>query len=248
MTRIAILLLVVVASFGSAFAQTKPKPDGQWRGALGLGLTAASGNTESTTFAVNADAVRQTGNDKLSGYFQSVYGREKSNGISKTTSELIRAGGEYNRDVNERTFGFGSLYLERDGLIDLDLRSVAAGGLGYHVIRRDDLSFDVSTGPAYNREQYATLTRDWVEWLLAEETHHELAPGVTWRQRLATFANLDDFGEFRAVFDAGLVLKLARGWSVTITLNDRYQSNPLPGVKKNDLLFVTGLQYGFGPK
>ena len=224
-----------------------PKPDGQWRGALGAGFTASSGNTESVTYSINGDAVKQTATDKLSGYLQATYGRRDVDGVTERTSDLVRAGTKYDRDLNERTFGFGALDFERNKLIDLDLRSVVAGGLGYHVVKRPSFTFDVSSGPAYNREQYTTETRESAEWLLAEESTHAFTPTVSFKQRLTYYLNLKDGGEFRTVFDAGLVLKVTDRWNATITLNHRHQSNPLPGVKKDDLLFVTGLQYVFNP-
>lgn len=241
-----VMTLFTVASH-AAMAQTVAKPDGQWRGSLGAGFTATSGNTDSITATLNGDAVKQTDIDKLSGYVQAVYGRRDTNGTTERTSDLLRGGVAYNHDTNERTFGFGSLDLERNMLIDLELRSVAATGVGYHVIKRDELTFDVSTGPAYNREQYSDETRDAIEWLFAQESTHKLNEAVSFRQRLALYPNLRDTGEYRFVFDAGLVIKMAGNWNATISLNDRYQSNPLPGVKKNDLLFVTGLQYTFNP-
>lgn len=224
-----------------------PKPDGEWRGALGAGFTASSGNTNSVTFSVNGDAVRQTATDKMNGYVQVAYGRSDEDGESKRTSDLIRAGAKYDHDIDERAFGFGALDLERNKLIDLNLRSVVAGGLGYHVVKREEFTFDVSSGPAYNRERYTTETREAAEWLFAEESTHAFTPTFSFKQRLAFYLNLKDGGEFRTVFDAGVVLKVTDRWNATATLNYRYQSNPLAGVEKDDLLFVTGLQYVFNP-
>jgi putative salt-induced outer membrane protein len=241
-------VLVIFSAFTSvAFAQTASKPDGLWRGAIGAGMSATSGNTDSTNFSLSADAVRQTKYDKLNGYLQALYGTREAGGTTEKTSELIRAGGAYNRDTNERFFGFGTLDFERNGLIDLDLRSVIAGGIGYHFIKSERLAFDISTGPAYNREEYKTLTRDALEWLFAEESTHTLSPAVSFKQRLTYYPNLRDSGEYRLVFDAGFVFKITDRWNATMTINDRYQSNPLPGVKKNDMLIVTGLQYAFNP-
>jgi len=31
-----------------------------------------------------------------------------------------------------------------------------------------------------------------------------------------------------------------------VTVSDRFQSNPLPGIKKNDLLLTTGIRVTFG--
>lgn len=247
MQRTAVFLFSLTLITCRAGAQTMPKPDGLWRGSLGAGFSASSGNTDSVTYSLNGDIVRQTGVDKTNGYLQAVYARRESDGVTSRTSDLARGGGKYDRDLNERTFGFGALDLERNGLINLELRSVVAGGLGYHVVKREGLTFDVSTGPAYNRERYETDTRDNLEWLFAEESTHALSPSVSFRQRLALYPNLGDSGEYRAVFDAGLVFKVNNRWSATVTVNDRYQSNPLPGVKENDLLLVTGLQYVFNP-
>lgn len=247
MSRAVPLVCALLALPVVTHAQTVAKPDGQWRGAIGAGLTATSGNTEGFTLSVNGDAIRQTDRDKLSGYLQLVNGRQDTDTGRQTTAELARAGTTYNSDFDDRRFGFGNLDLERDGLINLNLRAVVAGGVGYHVIKREGLTFDVSTGPAYSLERYTLETREAIGWLFAEESTHAINPAVSFRQRLAYYPSINDGGEFRLVFDAGLVIKIAGGWNATISLNDRYQSNALPGVKKNDLLFVTGLQYVFNP-
>jgi putative salt-induced outer membrane protein len=247
MFRASLFTLLFSAGTVSVFAQTAPKPDGLWRGALGAGATVTSGNNDSVTYTLNADAVKQTKEDKLSGYLQAIYGRRKADGATQRTANLLRGGSIYNRDLNERSFGFGLLDFERNTLIDLNLRGVVAGGLGYHVVKREGLTFDVSSGPAYNREKYTNETRDAFEWLFAEESTHALSPTVSFRQRFAYYANLKDAGEYRFALDAGLVFKINSRWNATMTVNDRYQSNPRGGVKNNDLLFVTGVQYVFNP-
>ena len=156
-------------------------------------------------------------------------------------------GAAYNRDVNDRLFAFGSTDFDRNPLVNLELRSVVSAGVGYHLVKREGHTFDVSTGPAHNREKYTTETREVTEWLIAEESTHALTPSVSFKQKLAAYANLTDGGEYRGVFDAGMVFKVSSRWNATMTLNARYQSNPLLGVKKYDTLLVTGLQYVFNP-
>jgi putative salt-induced outer membrane protein YdiY len=247
MLRNAIPAVTLTAFASVVCAQTVTVPDGKWRGSLGAGLSAATGNTDSLTYSVNGDIVKQRTWDKINGYVQGVYGRRDVDDRTERTADQQRGGALYSRDYNERRFAFGALDLERNKLIDLHLRTVVAAGLGYHLIKREGLTFDVSTGPAYNREHYTTETREGVEWLIAEESTHALSSAVSFRQRLAYYPSLKDSGEFRAVFDAGLVFKVTSQWSATVTLNNRYQSNPLPGIEKNDMLLVTGLQYVFNP-
>lgn len=248
MSRCASLSILAFSAIAcAAHAQTSTQPDGIWRGALGAGLSATRGNTDSATYTLNGDIVKQTEKYKFSGYVQGVSGSRDIDGRTERSADQQRGGILYNRDFNARKFGFGSLDLDRNKLIDLNLRSVVAAGIGYHVIKREGLTFDVSTGPAYNREQYSSQTRVAAEWLLAEESTQELTHTTSLRQRLALYPSIKDSGEYRAVFDVGVVFKVSSRWNATVTLNDRYQSNPLAGVKTNDLLFVTGLQYMFNP-
>jgi hypothetical protein len=57
---------------------------------------------------------------------------------------------------------------------------------------------------------------------------------------------LSESGEYRLQFDTALVTQLYRwiGWQ--ISLSDRFLSNPIPGVRKNDLLLTTGLRFNVG--
>jgi putative salt-induced outer membrane protein YdiY len=205
------------------------------------------GNTDSETYSISGDAVKQTDIDKVTGYLQSVYGQRRVNDTTERTADQARAGTAYTRDMNDRLFGFGAADWDRNHLIDLRLRSVFSAGIGYHVVKRENLTFDISTGPAYNRERYTTETRDLSEWLVAEESTHALTPAISFKQKLTYYANLEGGDGYRTVFDGSMVFKVNTRWNVTMTLNTRYQSNPPVGVEKQDLLFVTGLQYVFNP-
>src|SRR5262245_41119349 len=95
--------LATAATTCPAHAQTTtvPRPDGEWRGALGVGGTITSGNTDSVNYAVNGDIVRQTSFDKVSGYAQAVNGRREENGATIRTADQARAGVAYTRDSRE---------------------------------------------------------------------------------------------------------------------------------------------------
>jgi putative salt-induced outer membrane protein YdiY len=237
---------------GTAIAQTVSKPDGAWRGSIGLGLTNTTGNTKTTAFTGGADAVRQTGTDKLGFYLQSLYGKARVDGADKITGKVLRLGGRYDRDLTDRWFGFGGLDIEKDRLAEIRWRFVPQAGVGYHVIKTDPLRFDVFGGLAYNRtDRYAPFNDDsGLEALLGEESIHKLSDTTSFRQRLVVYPGLssDRSGEYRVAFDAGLVTAIVGGWNLTLTLANRYDSNAPAGRKKNDTLIFTGLQYGWGPK
>src|SRR5690606_36272329 len=128
---VAAALLGGVMVAGPARAQATLKPDGQWRHAIGLGLSYASGNSESSTLTLDADGVRQTGYDKWS-YFGRALRAESDD---ETTGDQIGLGTRYERDINGRVFGFGQADYLRDRPANLSRRGSVGGGLGYHVFK-----------------------------------------------------------------------------------------------------------------
>lgn len=232
-----------------AAADTLPIPDGRWRGTLNGGLSIATGNTRSTSINVGADFTRKTDWDKLHLVGTGLYTTQRNNDTNESheTANLVRGGAKYDFDLNPKVFGFGSLDLEHDELQKLELRSVLAGGAGWHAWRRGNEFFDVSAGLSYNREQFEPETRDTIELLLAEESGLQISPTTTFKQRFAVYPNLQETGEYRLVFDSTLATAITKRISLQLTLSDRYQSNPPPGVRKqNDLLFLTNISWAIG--
>jgi putative salt-induced outer membrane protein YdiY len=234
---------------GFAAAQTVPKPDGAWRGALGANVSAASGNNESLNAGLNADAVRQREHDKIVGFVQSLYGRREVDGVSELTASRLRAGTRYDRDITDLTYGFVGYDVEKNKLNDLKWRHSPSAGAGLHLRKTETFTFDVFAGFSHNRETlYSGTRRSFNEGLIGEETTHKFSDSTSFRQRLTLFPNLTDSGEYRVVFDAGLLTALVDRWNLTVNLSARYQSNPPLGVQKSDALLFTGLQYSWGPK
>jgi len=242
--RLAACLLAAIAV--PALAQDKP--DGAWRGSLTFGLSLSHGNSTSRSVNLGADAVRATEDDKITLNATALGGESDASGETKKTAELVKASGRYDRNLGSRTFVFGSLALEHDGLQRLDLRSGLGAGLGYHVIKRDDATFDLFGGLGYTREDFEIRKRNFAEVLLGEESSHRLSRTATFKQRLAIFPNLEDSGEYRAELDATIAASINAAWSLKVTLTNRYFSNPLPGLGKTDTILLVGLSGKFGPE
>jgi putative salt-induced outer membrane protein YdiY len=242
-------LCLGIAMTGPAVAQTLSKPDGAWRGAISASYTSASGNNESTSASLFADAVRQTERDKMNASLRSVYGRQETNGVEELTASLFRAGVRYDLDFDDLKYGFVGFDSEKDKLADLKWRHSPSIGAGLHLRRTQTFTFDVFAGYSYNREYlYVGERRSFNEALLGEETTHKFGESTSFRQRLAFYPNLTDSGEYRMVFDAGFLAPLVDRWNLTLNYSVRYQSNPPAGVDKRDTLVFAGLQYGWGPK
>lgn len=219
-----------------------------WSGGADIGFALTSGNSDTTNLAMGLGMTRRTVTDKTSIYAASVYSRDSTSGESRTTANTVRGGVRYERDFNRRWFGYGFVDLEHNGLQDLTLRLVPGGGLGYHAIRNERTQLDLLGGFAWNREYFEGdfNDRSSAEAQAGQTLEHRFNSRVTLKEQLFFFPNLTEGGEYRINFDSTLVTDITRriGWQVT--LSNRYLSNPLPGLEKNDLLLSTGVKIKLG--
>jgi len=249
-TRLALCAFVLSAAAGAASAQATVKPDGQWRAALGVGASHASGNTQEAGFTLNADAVRATGEDKISLYGNAQYAR--SEGV--TTGERARLGGRYDDDFDAHWFGFVGLDLERNRFANVKLRGLASAGIGRHLLKSEDHGFDVFTGLGLSEDRYVepTLIDGAVRasyrhasLLLGEESTHRLSENTSFKQRLALLPDLRNRGEYRANWDAGLAVAMSKTMNLNLGFALSHNSEPGPGRKSTDTLLTTGISVKF---
>lgn len=262
------IIALLAASFTSIASTTiladPPKEDGQWRGAFAAGLAIASGNTKSTNFNASIDMLRATKEDKITLFLTSLYGTRDSAGVNQKTASLARGGARYDWNLSDRTFVFGLFEAEQDKIQRLDSRYVGGTGFGYKVLKEKNTSFDIFGGITGRRDTVSVtverplplpastvdekITTSSTELLLGEESNHKISDTVSFKQKLTIYPNLKASGEYRAQFDSGLVVAIAKGINLQLTLSDRYNSQAEPGTKKNDLLFLTGINIALGAK
>lgn len=247
--HLAIAALTLTATT-AAQAQATVKPDGQFRASLGLGASLSTGNSESSNLSLAGDAVRATTGDKITLYGNAQVAR--SNGL--TTSEQIRLGGRYDRNLGQYLFAFGGLDLERNKFANLQLRSQLSGGLGYHLIKSEAHTLDLFGGPSYTSDKYLNpmvvdgQSRDsyaYASLLLGEESSHQLSASTRFKQRLVLVPNLKNRGEFRATWDAGLSVSMSKTLNLTVGLAAAHNSDPGIGRKATDTLLTTGVSVKF---
>ncbi len=82
--------------------------------------------------------------------------------------------------------------------------------------------------------------------MLGQDLTHQLGMSTTLSERFSFYPNLTNTGEYRLQFDTTLTTELAKWLALHITLSDRFLSNPLPGLKRNDVLIATGVRFSFG--
>ena len=217
-----------------------------WAGGADVGFALARGNTHTTNLSLAFTAVRATPNDKLAAYVTSIYASNGGPGSSGVTANDIRGGARFDRNLVPKIFAFVSGDFEYNETQDLDLRSILAGGLGYHLIKSDSTTLDFLAGGDYTRETYSTgELRNTGGLTLGEALFHKLGKSTVVNQQIFFYPDLTGSGDYRIAFDLGTTTKIAKwlGWQTAVS--DRYLSNPIPGTKSNDVILTTGLNFSF---
>jgi putative salt-induced outer membrane protein YdiY len=218
-----------------------------WTGVFDFGLALAQGNSETTNLSLAFNADRTTNRDKTSFFSTALYSTNNTTGESITTANIIRGGGRYEYNITPKLFAYGAGGLEHDELQELELRILLGGGLGWHMYQTPETVFDVFGGFNWNKEYFDNdIDRSSAELQVGEELSHQASERVLLKERFVLFPNLSESGEYRFAFDATVVTAINKwlGWQVTFS--DRFTSNPLPGIKENDLILTTGLRITFG--
>lgn len=166
----------------------------------------------------------------------------QATGVSVATANAKRGGIAYNLNVTKKVFAFGLVDLESDQFQELDLRFAPAGGAGYHIIAADTTMLDLQAGASLDREFFSTgLNRTLGEGLLGQVLMHKFNKISTLQESLFFFPG----SVSRINFDASMNTTIRKwlGWQISVS--DRYLSAPVPGRKKNDVIFTTGARLTF---
>lgn len=223
-----------------------PRITDLWAGFVDFGYAAARGNSITSNLNVSANANRVTKRDKLGVYFTSLYAKSTVNGVSSLTANAERGGINYNLNVSPKFFVFGATDLEYDQFQNLDLRFSPSGGFGYHAAKTDGVVLDIFGGGSLNREFFADNTdRTSGEMIVGDDLTYKLSSITSLHQRLSFYPNLSRTGEYRTNFDLSSATTLKKWLAWQVTLSDRVLSDPLPGRKKNDFIFTTGIRVTF---
>jgi putative salt-induced outer membrane protein YdiY len=218
-----------------------------WGGFLDAGLSTTKGNSDTLSFVLGAKAVRAAPSDKITVYMNSIFAKNNTTGTSVTTAHAITGGIRGDLNVSPKIFAFGFTDFEFDQFQLLDLRNVLGGGMGYHAVKTKRTIFDLSAGGAYDQAFYSTgVNQRSGVLVLGEQLSYQFSSRSSLSEQFQFFPNLSDTGQYRGTFDSSITTRLNSWLNWQVTFQDRYVSNPIPGIKKNDLLLSTGLRLTYG--
>ncbi|MBL8765339.1 MAG: DUF481 domain-containing protein [Phycisphaerae bacterium] len=231
-----------------------PKKDGRlqpgesffkgWKSQVEGGLTGSAGNSETLNLRFGLTSKRVATDMETTfgiGYLYATDSgdKTKSRGQTDIRNDWLLG------DTPWSIFAIGKA--EYDEFQDWDWRVSAYGGVGYKVIRTERVTWNLRAGAGIARE-FGGQRNDIVpEGLLGWDFNWKINDRASFFNTFDFYPSLKDLSEYRFNTKAGIevVIDPDMGLSLKAGVEDKYQSSPGPGKKRNDIEYFLTLAFSF---
>lgn len=221
---------------------TPPKVPPKWKGNIAIGATQQSGNTERKGASVGAEAIRKTDMDRFTFRFLWNYAEDKDDITARNTYGLLK----YDYFFTKKVYAYLALEGYNDKFKDWRFRYVVGPGVGYQIWDDEVKMLLVEGGVAYSYEdRYAGQNFDYMAARLAADFRYKFGKYVTFADQLVIYPSLKYGGEYTLRNEASLLSPLGASWSLKFSNIFERNSDPPPGVEKDDVQWILALQYSF---
>ena len=217
-------------------------PPRKLTGNITVGGTSQSGNTDRTSASIGAEAAIKSDKDRFSLRFLFNYGEEKGEETVNNTYLNLK----YDYFFTKKFYGLLAFELLKDKFVDLNLRTIVGPGAGYQVWDDPVKFLFFEAGVTYfSDDRINNPHKDWVAARLAANFRYSFFKIITFADLIEAYPNLTYGGEYTLRNEASLISPLGAAWSLKFSNIWQRNSDPPPGIKRDDLTWILGLQYSF---
>lgn len=215
-----------------------------WTGSGELGVVATSGNTETSSFSGRLEADREWASGTLRLTAAALRAEETESerravgatpddvrivetSESELTAESYSAAAQYDRELTERLFAFGSAGWERDELAGIADRFTVGTGLGHVWADREELSSRTSYGVTYTYEEGTSgLEQDFAGLRVSWDYRRMLTETTTYTHAFVVNENLDDTDDLRADLLASIAVAMTERLALKVSGQVKLDNQP----------------------
>lgn len=215
-----------------------------WKGTVEFGLNGSDGNSESLNFRAGTSAKRETSDYDTTASL--VYSRAASDGVVTTNKAELNLRNDWKfKDSPWRVFALGKA--EYDDFQAWEYRLSAFGGVGYEVIKDDTTFLLLRAGLGFSKELNSPENKITPEGLLGADFSYKVSERSKFTSSLDFYPSLDEFPDYRFNLKAAyeILVDPETKMSFKIGAEDRYDSDPGAGAKKNDIDYFALLVWSY---
>jgi len=171
----------------------------------------------------------------------------RERGDEATTASNWLAGGNFDRFIDERRFGYLRGSVERDRFRDISTRATAGAGLGVQLVQTARAKLSLRGGlDAIDVRRIVGPDESWpaVGWGANLGYRLDTWPAELFHDQQG-FLNLDDPSQVTLRSRSGLRVPFASGLTASLQFNFDWDSQPSPGRRSGDSTWLVGLGYAW---
>ena len=214
----------------------------KWRGSIALGGTQQTGNTQRKSGSAAAEALYKVESERVTGRFLWNYARDKDDVTAENTYGLLK----YDHFFTKKFYGYVAGEGFNDHFKNWRFRYLVGPGVGYQIWDDEVKFFLVEGGVAYGYEdRYTGANKDYMSARMAADIRYKFGKYISVGDYLTIYPSLTYGGQYTLRNEAYILSPLGAGWSLKLSNIWDRNSDPSPGVLKDDFLWILALQYAF---
>lgn len=221
---------------------TPPKAPPKWKGNIAIGASQQTGNTKRKGASVGAEAMWKSEAHRFTGRFLWNYAEDENDITARNAYGLLK----YDHFFSKRLYGYLALEGYNDKFKNWRLRYVVGPGAGYQFWDDEEKFLLLEGGLAYSYEdRYEGQNFDYIAARLAADFRYKFGKYLTLGDQFVIYPNLEYGGEYTLRNEAYILSPIGASWNLKLSNIWDRNSEPPPGIKKDDVLWILALQYTF---
>src|SRR5271170_2725635 len=216
----------------------------QLQGAMDLGYSFTSGNSQ-TALNVNTNAAYRTAGWEAATAYDSTFGGQA--GASKTNRQDLQL--TFAKFLNRNSYLLALSDFLHSSQQDLTLRTTLGGGYGRYLKRTTNSNLSWLAGIAFVNESFDTTagqpSDQQADALVGLKYNYVRFKVGEFNSQLLVFPGLTDTGRVRVTTNNSINIKLINNFHLAFTFWDNFDSRPPLTAKRNELGVSSGIGWSF---
>lgn len=238
-----------VVSVAPVAAAQDDVDDPHWTGAVAIGATLTSGNTElrQANADVNAEYRRENDRTSVEAFWTYADQEDADTGENELTQRQLYGKVQYDYFASEDLYYYGNVSGLYDAKKALDLRTTIGVGAGYQWIEEEDVAFSTELGVSYVDEDYEidASDTDYAAGRFAYSYRNQLSEDTAFEQNGELLVSLDDSDDTTGMLDSRVRTNLSEAMFGMIQWVLDYDNTPVPGNDRVDHRVVLSIGWTF---
>jgi putative salt-induced outer membrane protein YdiY len=213
-----------------------------WNSSITAGVSLTRGNSDSLLATIKYLTSRKTPVNEFDFDADAAYG--SANGVAN--NETLHGSAQWNHLFSDRFFGYLRADGLHDGIAEIKYRFVGTAGAGYYFIKTAQTTLAGEVGPGVVTERLGDTDDTFATIRFAERGEHKFdGHGARIWESVEYLPQVNKTSNYLVNSEVGAEAAMAKNLSLSICLDDYFNSDPADGRQKNDVKLVSGVTYSF---